>query len=115
MNPKFHKAGSLDKFATIKRPRVGNLGSLGEKQGEDETIYGNWPCSISTLSGREGELARQNFPSASLIVKGYTDPSKPIKTADYVQFGARRLHVGFVNDVDQVGLVAELLCGEEAA
>jgi hypothetical protein len=98
-------------IVTVKRPKA-NFGSVGDQQGEDETIYANWPCSIETLSGNEAELARQNFPSASVAVNGYTDPKKLIQPTDYLQFGSRTLHVGFVNNIDQLGLEAELLCGE---
>ena len=97
---------------TVKRPREGNQGTRGQKQGEPEVIYSNWPCSIVTLTGNEAEKARQNFANATLQVKGYTDPKKPIKVTDFLEFGERKLNVGFVNDVDQLGLVAELLCGE---
>lgn len=103
---------NLRHIVTVKRPRQGNLGTRGQKQGEDETIYAEWPCSIETLSGSEAELARQNFPTASLSVAGYTDPAKPIKATDYLLLGTRRINVGFVNDVDQMGLKAELICGE---
>ena len=99
-------------IVTVKRPPSGNHGTRGQKQGEDETIYANWPCSIVTLSGSEAELARQNFATASLKVSGYTDPKKLIQATDYLQFGTRTLHVGFVNNIDQLGLEAELLCGE---
>jgi hypothetical protein len=99
-------------IVTVKRPPSGNHGARGQKQGEDETIYANWPCSIVTLSGSEAELARQTFPSASLTVNGYTDPKKPIKPTDYLLLGSRRINVGFVNNIDQLGLEAELICGE---
>jgi hypothetical protein len=101
-------------IVTVKRPPAGNHGTRGQKQGEDETIYAEWPCSIETLSGSEVELARQNFASASLKVSGHTDPKKLIHATDYLVFGARTLHVGFVNNIDQLGLEAELLCGEAA-
>jgi hypothetical protein len=98
-------------IVTVKRPKA-NFGSVGDQQGEDETIYANWPCSIETLSGNEAELARQNFPSASSVVKGYTDPKKLIQATDYLLLGSRRINVGFVNNIMQRGLEAELLCGE---
>lgn len=106
------RAGTLRHVATVLRPPESNYGTLGQKQGQDEVIYKDWPCSIETLSGRESEYARQNYATATLVVKGYTDPAKPIKATDYLQFGARKINIGFVNDVDQNGLQSELLCGE---
>lgn len=107
------RAGELRYRVTVKRPREGNQGSRGEKQGDALTIYANWPCSIDTLSGSEVEKARQMFASATVQIKGYTDPQKPIKEYDFIVFGSRVFNVGFVNDVDQLGLQAELLCGEK--
>ena len=111
---KLLRAGELRHVVTVKRPPKGNRGTLGQKQGTDDTIYKDWRCSIETLSGREAEQARQNFASATLSIKGYTDPKKPIQNTDYLQFGERRFEVGFVNNVDQLGIVAELLCAEAA-
>ena len=103
---------NLRHIVTVKRPPAGNLGTRGSKQGEAATIYADWPCSIVTLSGSEAEKARQMFATATVQLKGYTDPKKPIKTYDFIEFGSRTFNVGFVNDVDQLGLEVELLCGE---
>ena len=90
-------------------------GSLGQTQGKPDTIIKDWPCSIETLSGRELELARSTFAAATLKVEGYGNPSKPIKETDYLEFGERILHVGFVDDKHQNGVELSLICGEERA
>lgn len=105
-------AGTLRHVVNVMRPPKGNQLSRGQKGGAGETVYKSWPCSIDTLNGREAETARQQYPNATLMVKGYVDPNKPIQATDYLEFGARRLNVIFPSTVDQLGLVAELLCGE---
>ena len=99
-------------IVNVMRPTKAR-GTVGEVQGQDETIVKDWPCSIDTLSGRELELARSTFAAASHRVEGYGDPSKPIKATDYLQFGARRLHIGLVSDELQNGVKLSLVCGEE--
>jgi hypothetical protein len=98
-----------------------NTGTIGQTQGEPETICKEWPCSIETLQGREAELARQTFASATLKVEGYGNPNNPIRETDYLEFvdgvigtkdKPRKLYVGVVNDKRQNGIELTLLCGE---
>lgn len=95
-------------------------GTLGQTQGQPETIIRNWPCSIENLSGRELELARSTFAAATLKVEGYGDPRKPIEARDYLELASltpgkqpRKLFVGFVDDKMQNGIELSLICGEE--
>jgi hypothetical protein len=96
--------------------------TIGNTQGQPDTICNAWPCSIETLSGREAELARQTFAAATLKVEGYGNPKKPIRESDYLEFidgvtgtkdKPRKLYVGVVNDKHQNGVELSLLCGEE--
>lgn len=98
-------------MVTVMRPTQAQ-GTRGEPQGKDAVIVKDVPCSIETLSGREGELARQIFAAATYRVQMYGDPSKPIENTDYLQFGSRRLNIGFINDRQQNGIELELLCEE---
>lgn len=108
------RAGDLRHTVNVMRPTEAT-GSLGETQGEPKLICKNWPCSIAVMSGRELELARQNFAAANLKVEGYGDPRNPFKATDYLtggSIGGRVLNVGFVNDLKQNGLELSLVCGE---
>lgn len=103
---------SLRHVVSVMRPTK-TKGTLGETQGESEIVMNQWPCSIETLQGREAELARQTFASATLKVEGYGDPRRPFMATDYLQFGSRKLCIGFINDKQQNGLQLSLLCGEK--
>lgn len=87
-------------------------GSLGERQGQDETVCENWPCSITTLSGKEQETARQNGADAQYSIEGYGDPKWKDLEKCYLQFGERRFHIAFVDDEQMNGVKLRLLCGE---
>lgn len=87
-------------------------GSLGQTQGQPQTIYQNWPCSIKTIGGSESIQGQQVTGSRTLEIEGYTDPRKPIKVQDYLTYGSRTLNVNFVDDVDQNGIAVRLVCGE---
>ena len=96
---------------TVMRPTEA-VGTLGQAQGQDQTIYQQWQCSIKTVGGSESVQGQQVSGSRTLEVEGYTDPRKPIKTEDYLKFGSRTLSVSFVDDIDQNGTKVRLLCGE---
>lgn len=101
----------LRHLVTVLRPTTAH-GSRGELAGQPQVVLEKWPCSIETLSGREVEQARTTFAEATHKVSGYMSRLKPFRETDFIQFGERKLHIGFVNDIDQRGLTVELLCGE---
>lgn len=89
----------------------------GRPTGDATTLMEEWPCSITTLSGREVVQARTVYAEATSQVEGYGDPNKPIKETDYLtglSLGERILNIGFVNDKLQNGVSLTLLCGERA-
>ncbi len=108
------RAGRLRHYVNVMTPATGT-GTRGQRSGSDVQLLGSVPAEVVTLSGRELESARQKYAEASIRVRLYADPSNPITTDNYLQFGARRLQIGYVNDVDQVGVELELLCSEAAA
>jgi hypothetical protein len=94
----------------------------GDSPGQDQCVIHEWPCSITTLTGRELERAQQIVATAELTVEGYGDPKKPIQENDYLEFvdgvkgtkdKPRKLNVMAVIDENQNGLKLKLLCGEE--
>lgn len=93
------------------------LGTRGEGEGKDQQVLKDVPCSIETLSGREAELARSVYPDATYKVEMYADPSNPVTAVMYLTggtIGTRRLHIGFVNDSNNMGTASlTLLCGED--
>lgn len=90
-------------------------GSLGESQGQPTTVCKEWPCSISTLSGKEQETARQTGADAQFRVDGYGDPNWTDLEQCYLTggtIGKRRLDIEFVDDENLNGINLRLFCGE---
>lgn len=96
---------------SVMRPSEA-LDTRGNSVGKSETIIKEWPCSIETLSGREVVQARTVFAEATHKVGGWGNPDKRFMERDFLQFGARQLHIGFINDKQQNGVELELLCQE---
>jgi len=68
-------------------------------------------AAITQLTGREGELARQRFPTATLKVTTWNSTAiKPIKR---FLFGTRKLSILDANTPDELDRVTVCLCGEE--
>jgi hypothetical protein len=109
------RAGELKHYVNVMRPTEA-YGSVGELQGQDQTILQGVPCSIETLSGREAEIARSVYADVTYKVEMYADPRKPVTAEMYLTggtLGKRKLHIGFVNDSNNMGTGSlELLCSE---
>ena len=100
---------------TVMRPAEA-LSDGGQKK-QPTTVLKDVPCSIKHLSGREVERARALWPEATHEVEMGGDPSKPLRTKDWLELPGlagetRRLHIGDINDKQQNGLHLTLLCGE---
>ena len=93
----------------VMRPTK-SKGSLGQSQGEPETIIQNVPCSIETLSGNEQEAARQNGVTATYMVK-LTGPMD-IDEKCYLTLGSRQFNIAHVADTNLNGIDLVLLCAE---
>jgi hypothetical protein len=105
---------NLRHVVSVMRPTEAT-DTIGNTRGAPQQIFGQWPCSIETLSGRELELARSTYADATLKVEGYGDPGKRFKVTDYLtggSIGSRVLNIGFINDRQQNGIQLSLICGE---
>ncbi len=89
-----------------------SLDDHGQPRGADSAYIKDVPCSIETLSGREAEIARQQYAQADYLVTCSGDPARPIREHMFLQLDTRRLEIGVVKDIDQNGVNLELLCGE---
>jgi len=96
---------------TIKRP-VTSVGTRGQLTGTDTTVASSVPCSIEPLQGRELEYARQMVADATQRVRFYDDSAWALTTKDYLEFGSRRLNIGYIKRDEEVQLEVELLCAE---
>ena len=79
--------------------------------GNDDTVRAH----ITTLSGREVEIARQIYPSAThrVTIEYLSSMDSTGATRKRVLFGERALFIGHVNNPDMENWHLELLCGEE--
>ena len=108
------RAGNLRHYVNVMQPTDAE-GTRGEREGIDKTVRQGVPCSIETLSGVEGERARGTYGDVTYKVTMRADRLRPVTNAMYLTgatLGKRKLHIAFVNDVDQMGFELQLLCGE---
>ena len=105
------KAGKRRFVASIYRPAQA-LDAYGQEKGAEQVIMRDVPVSLETLSGREVELARQQYAGATLRAQLTGDPKKPISYRDRLQVNGRSLEIGFIRDEQQNGIELELLLGE---
>ena len=86
--------------------------SRGHRTGADTLKIENVPAEIETLSGRQLELSRQIVSNASHLVKlryvGFD-----LTTKHYLKFGSRTLHIGHIDDAEQIGREFTLTCEED--
>jgi len=100
----------------IKRPSE-TRDSRGQVTGTDTTIAVDVPFSLKPLTGRERELARQEFADASSLVNIHLDPAWGVTPADYLVrrggvLSGRSLAIKYIRDDETSGLNTEMLCGE---
>lgn len=105
----------LRHFIDIKTPASG-VDNRGQRTGSDVDYLTNIPCEIRNLSGRDAEIARQLFPTATVSIRMMADSSYSINANHVVieQANSRRLAIGYVNDKHRNGVEIELLCSEIA-
>lgn len=89
-----------------------NYGSRGERGQEYTTKIQSIPVSIRQLSGREAELARQNFPTATHEVRSrYFQLGEDVK-ARWNKDG-RHFNIHSFNNVDERNIELVFTCTEE--
>jgi len=98
-------------FVTIKKTTA-SVGGRGQVVGEPVTVAEDVPCSIEPLSGRELENARQVVADATQRVTMWADSSWALTTKHWLEFGSRKLSIGYIRTPDEIGLEYELLCAE---
>ena len=106
------QAGKLRHKAQVQRNAgEGTLGAHGEITDNWVKDF-DWWVSIETLSGRELELARQNFPTATHRITGRYD-SRLNNTRHRLAYNGRTFHIEHADNVDQRNIEWVLTCGEE--
>ena len=106
---KHHKRHTV----TIKRPGD-TLDELGRRDVTSDTVVAeNVPCSIEPLSGRELEVARQNFPTATHRVRLFADLNWDLTPRDYlVPETGENLEIADRQYAEGIIWEANLLCGQ---
>ena len=90
------------------------LGPDGQLQGLDVVLYREVPLhKFRTLGSTEPEVAGQQQAIAVHSFEIHADPGKPIRFADYLTIGTRRLNIQQIDDQEQNGQRLTLICGEE--
>lgn len=114
-------AGELRHLVTIKRHKIDLSTTAYDSFGQVSVSSTAWSTTVTRrakieqLSGREAEVARQIYPSASHRVT--LDYNSTLASTGgsrmAVLFGSRWLHVGAVVNPDLENVQLQLLCGEE--
>ena len=104
-------AGTMRHVVNIQKDSgAGTYDSLGQTSGSAVTVENGVKCSIENLTGRELELARQVFPLATHRVRMLYRAD--VNEKYWLLFGTRKLHVGHVENVDELNRELRLLVGE---
>ena len=104
------RAGSLRHTVNVQQKEQTAISPSGGAINEWETLYENVCCSITPLTGKELELARQHVGRASHKVVMRYHPN--INATQQLQFGDRIFNIGFVQNMDERNFILALLCTE---
>lgn len=91
----------------VRRPE--GYDSRGQLEQTDSLIYENVPCSVVPLSGRELEVARQQFAVANYKLE-CCGPLAITSKDDAILTDGRRFTIGYVDDVYQDGRLLRMIC-----
>ena len=106
------KAGKLRHKIEIQRNAgESSYGAHGEITDNWAKDFDAW-AEIMTLSGKELELARQNFPTATHSISMRFD-SRLNNTRHRIAYAGRTFHIEHADNVDQRNIEWRLTCGEE--
>ena len=107
------KAGKLRHVVNVMRPAepAGDVPGKSPPTIHRAGVY----CSIEQLTGREAERFQQMYATATLKVKMWGDPSKPLRAVDWLEElpSKNRLNILNKDDLNRNGIELELICGEE--
>lgn len=105
------QAGKLRHKVQIQRNSgEGTYGDHGETTENWVKDYDAW-AEIKTLTGRELELARQVYPTATHQITMRFD-SRLGNTRHRIAHGPKAFNIDHIEDVDQRNIVHVCLCGE---
>ncbi len=106
------RIGSRRHRVTIKRREDNTtLGTRGELTQDFKTVETGVVCSVERLTGDEGTLARQTFPTATHTVNMRW--REGITSKDRLLFGTRTLNILDVDNVLERNRELVLIVGEE--
>lgn len=116
--PRFaFRPGQATHTATIKGPPSGESSAYdgrGQPTDADVTVLADVPCSVVELAGRELEVARKVFASATYRVMMWGEPGTVINTQHYLTLDSSEvLYIGHAVDSDLMGYEYVLLCSRE--
>lgn len=109
MTPGAPSAGELRHVVTVQS-QAATLGDRGQKTAAWTSQTPQARAKIETLSGREGENARQLYASASLQVTMRYWPG--LTPQHRLLFGSRVLEIGHVDNLEQRDEWHVVLCSE---
>ena len=101
-------AGRLRHYATVQNPAYGEPDARGQVHESWQTVYGNVPSEILTMSGRELELAKQIVPQATTKITMRYHSSVTNKSR--IVWQGNVYNVEYVDNVQQRNLVLVLTC-----
>lgn len=115
-------AGKMRHVVAIKEHKIDAASTDYDSYGQVSASSTAWStvlkarAAIEQLSGREAEVARQVYASAThrVTVDYHATLASTGGSRRAVVFGDRFLHVGAVLNEDQENVQLQLLCGEDA-
>lgn len=110
-NKSLANVGAMRFFAKfVRRPE--GYDSRGQLEQSDHVVYDCVPCSVTPLSGRELEIARQRLATADMRLECCGPLSITTKDVAVLADG-RRLTIGYTEDVYQDGRLLRMVCTAE--
>lgn len=103
-------------LCNIVRPST-TRDSRGQTTGSSTVVAVDVPFGLRPLQGRERELARKEYASATVAVTMHLDPRWALTPKDsFVRVGGSKsgqaLNIGYIKDNETDGVETEIICGE---
>lgn len=103
--------GALRHRVVIQQKTITDTDDRGQPVFTWTNVSNSWPCEIKTLTGGESEQARQLVADAThrVRMRARNDLNEQMRLV----FRDRNLYIGYIDDVDQVGRYAFVICAEK--